>query len=134
MPSISALGASPPPAAPGATTPGTLDKDGFLKLLTAQLRQQDPMSAAQDPSQSVNQMTQFSILEQLTNLAKTTEQAGQSARMDQAVGLLGRTVSLIRDGQTHTGQVERVDLVKGNPSLTVGGIGGIDPSTLTEVR
>jgi flagellar basal-body rod modification protein FlgD len=119
---------------PAKPTSGVLDKDGFLKLLTVQLRQQDPMSAAQDPSQSINQMTQFSMLEQITNLAKATEQADAAARMDHAVGLLGRTVTVRHDGQAHTGTVERVDVVAGKPSLTVAGVAGIDPSTLTEVR
>ncbi len=121
-------------AAPSASKQGVLDKDGFLKLLTAQLRQQDPMSAAQDPSESVAQMTQFSMLEQITNLAKSTEESLASMRMDRAVGLLGRTVSFRRDGATQTGVVERVDLVDGKPSLTVAGRTGVDPAALTEVR
>jgi len=117
-----------------AAKQGVLDKDGFLKLLTAQLRQQDPMSAAQDPSQSVQQMTQFSMLEQITNLAASTEESLASTRMDRAVGLLGRTVSYVRDGATQTGVVERVDVVDGKPSLTVAGTTGVDPAALTEVR
>ncbi len=131
---LSATGAVTGTTAPSASKQGVLDKDGFLKLLTAQLRQQDPMSASQDPSQSVAQMTQFSMLEQITNLAKSTEESLSSSRMDRAVGLLGRTVSYVRDGVTHSGVVERVDLVEGRPSLTVAGVTGIDPAGLSEVR
>ncbi len=132
--SLSAAGAAPATTAPSAPKQGVLDKDGFLKLLTAQLRQQDPMSAAQDPSQSVAQMTQFSMLEQITNLAKSTEESLSSSRLDRAVGLLGRTVSYLRDGARQTGVVERVDLVDGRPSLTVAGRSGVDPAALSEVR
>ncbi len=131
---LSATGAAAGATAPSASKQGVLDKDGFLKLLTAQLRQQDPMSAAQDPSQSVAQMTQFSMLEQITNLARSTEESLASTRMDRAVGLLGRTVSYLRDGATQTGVVERVDLVEGRPSLTVAGVSGVDPAALSEVR
>ncbi len=131
---LSATGAAAGATAPSASKQGVLDKDGFLKLLTAQLRQQDPMSASQDPSQSVAQMTQFSMLEQITNLAKSTEESLSSTRMDRAVGLLGRTVSYVRDGVTHSGAVERVDLVEGRPSLTVAGVSGVDPAALSEVR
>ncbi len=131
---LSATGAATGTTAPSASKQGVLDKDGFLKLLTAQLRQQDPMSASQDPSQSVAQMTQFSMLEQITNLAKSTEESLSSSRMDRAVGLLGRTVSYVRDGVTHSGVVERVDLVGGTPSLTVAGRSGVDPAALSEVR
>jgi flagellar basal-body rod modification protein FlgD len=139
IPATSTTTATTSTAATSATRPsaegqGVLDKDGFLKLLTAQLRQQDPMSAAQDPSQSVAQMTQFSMLEQITNLARSTEESLASTRMDRAVGLLGRTVSFRRDGATQTGVVERVDLVDGKPSLTVAGRAGVDPAALTEVR
>ncbi len=131
---LTATGAAAATTAPDPAKHGVLDKDGFLKLLTAQLRQQDPMAAAQDPSQSVNQMTQFTMVEQLTNLAKSTEESLASTRMDRAVGLLGRTVTYLRDGAAQTGVVERVDLVDGKPSLTVAGASGVDPSGLTEVR
>jgi flagellar basal-body rod modification protein FlgD len=44
-----------------------LDKDAFLKLLVAQLQNQDP-SQSQDPQAMMQQMTAFSQLEQLQNL------------------------------------------------------------------
>lgn len=42
----------------------TIDKDGFLQLLVAQLKNQDPTSAGQDPNAMVQQLTSFSSLEQ----------------------------------------------------------------------
>ncbi|MEI7614829.1 MAG: flagellar hook capping FlgD N-terminal domain-containing protein, partial [Betaproteobacteria bacterium] len=48
-----------------ATAKNALDKDSFLKLLVAQLKNQDPTSdSSQDPNQMVQQMTSFSSLEQ----------------------------------------------------------------------
>ena len=49
----------------------TIDKDGFLKLFVAQLQNQDPTSAM-DSGESMQQMTSFSMVEQMTNMAART--------------------------------------------------------------
>jgi len=46
----------------------TLDKDAFLKLMTTQLRYQNPLEPM-DNKEMVAQMAQFSSVEQLNNLA-----------------------------------------------------------------
>lgn len=48
------------------------DKNLFLKLLVAQMRQQDPMNP-QDPTQYITQLAQFNTLEQMQNLNENTE-------------------------------------------------------------
>lgn len=79
---------------------GTLGKEDFLKLLVAQLANQDPMSPT-DPSQFVAQLSQFSSLEQLMNikggleLVAVTQTAGTSAQM---VSFIGKDVAF--DGGT----------------------------------
>jgi flagellar basal-body rod modification protein FlgD len=40
----------------------------FLKLLVAQVQNQNPMDPNQDPTQYVTQLAQFSALEQLTQI------------------------------------------------------------------
>src|SRR3990170_3577543 len=50
-----------------------MDKDAFLRILVEQLRHQDP-SQPGDSQQYIEQMTQFSILEQMTNLSETSQQ------------------------------------------------------------
>ena len=112
----------------------TIDKDGFLKLFVAQMQNQDP-TASQDPGESMQQMTQFSMLEQMTNMAAENTKIAQSLTTSNAVGLIGRTVTYIdADKVEQTGKVESVTTGKdGKSSLTVAGKSGIDPTSITQV-
>jgi flagellar basal-body rod modification protein FlgD len=49
-----------------------LDKDAFLKLLIAELSNQDPLNPMDD-REFIAQMAQFSTLEQMTNMTKALE-------------------------------------------------------------
>ena len=102
-----------------------LGKDAFLKLLTTQLRYQDPTNPVDDRD-LLAQMAQFSALEQMHNLTLTIErflQANEkSALLAQAVALLGRTVEVAgASGETYIGRVDAVRMVDGVPRLVVGG-------------
>jgi flagellar basal-body rod modification protein FlgD len=123
-PTTSSTGAS----APGAATKNDqsfLGKDDFLKLLIAQLKNQDP-SNAQDMESMTQQMTQFSMLEQLTNLAEATQSSNVSLARAHAVELLGKTVSYkAADGTVKEGVVEHVDTTASAPRLTIGGESGL---------
>lgn len=80
-----------------ATTTGTdLGKDEFLKLMLAQLQNQDPLNPV-DSTAFVTQTAQFTSLEQLQNIysavtSLATEVAGYS-RVGSASALLGKTVA-----------------------------------------
>lgn len=54
------------------TSMNDLDKDAFLKLLTTQLANQDPLSPMED-TEFIAQLAQFSSLEQMSALNKTVE-------------------------------------------------------------
>jgi flagellar basal-body rod modification protein FlgD len=109
-----------------------MDKDTFLKILVAQMKMQDPTQPT-DSSQFMAQMAQFSTVEQLTNLGKTSADAAASAKVNQAVGLLGRTVTYADAGSAVSGVVQRVDIEDSGPTLTIDGVTGIDPAALIEV-
>jgi len=85
-------------AATSATTPkNALDKDAFLKLFVAQLKNQDPTSAGQDPNQMVQQLTSYSSLEQAqqTNTLLQGLQAQTSGLFQaQTASLVGKSVKV----------------------------------------
>jgi flagellar basal-body rod modification protein FlgD len=124
---------TPDEMVPKGTDNGTLGKDDFLKLFVAQLQHQDPMNPMND-SEFMSQMASFSTLEQVSNLALANERIANNLTSTSAIGLIGRTVTYV-DGndEIHTGTVEKVSTVDGKPSLTVAGVDGVDPSTITQV-
>ena len=101
--------------------------DMFLTLLTTQLKNQDP-TAPMDAADSMQQMSSFTMVEQITNLAAQNQKAD-------AVNLIGRTVTYKdADDVEHTGTVEKVATAKdGTATLTVAGEPGIDPTSITQV-
>ena len=122
-----------PPEQPKAPS-SLMGKDDFLKLLVAQLKHQDP-TAPSDMNAMTEQMTQFGILEQLTNLAKAGEATRTSLERTHAVDLLGKTVTYEdAQGSLVTGKVEKVT-TSGDapPTLTVAGKAGVDPKALVGV-
>jgi len=67
--------------------PGSdMDKNAFLKILTAELSNQDPDNA-KDSTQYVAQMAQFTSLEQMSNL-------NSNIQLSSANAMIGKTVNL----------------------------------------
>ncbi len=121
---------STPPTNPG----GTLGKDGFLKLMVAQLQSQDPLQPTES-SAFIGQLAQFTELEQVTNMAQSTEQSTAAQHVAQAVALIGHKVTSVNPatGETHTGTVQSVQITSSGATLTVEGVAGIEPSTISAV-
>jgi flagellar basal-body rod modification protein FlgD len=133
-PTTGTTGTQAPVAAVPTNPKATLDKDGFLKMFIAQLQHQDP-SSPMDTNDSMAQMSSFSMVEQITNMASTNAKIANSLNTSSAVSLIGKTVSYIdSDKAVQTGTVERVATSKdGVSTLTVAGRPGIDPQSITEV-
>jgi len=97
-----------------------MGKDDFLRLLVAQLKNQDPQSPA-NADQMAAQLAQFSSVEQLTNISKTLEAQGvaQSALLNEvaagtAVNNIGRTITAASDLIELDGSGAETLMVSGN--------------------
>ena len=112
----------------GSTSPSdslsaatSVDKDMFLKLMVAQLKNQDPMNPT-DSSQFLAQTAQFTSLEKLTTVADQTQQALSAQLAFGASGLVGRTVGYTdASGASATGVVSSVRFTSTGPMLQIGG-------------
>jgi flagellar basal-body rod modification protein FlgD len=97
-----------------------LGKDDFLKLMVAQLKYQNPLSPS-DQSQMMSQMAQFSMVEGINNLQSTMAQQGASNSVSQAVGLIGKELTFLKqDGTNGTGVASSVSLADGAVTVHVG--------------
>lgn len=78
-----------------------MDKNAFLKILTAELSNQNP-DDVKDSTQYVAQLAQFSALEQMTNLNSTMSLTGASS----LIGLNVKLNTLNNDGLQYKGLVK----------------------------
>jgi len=84
-----------------------MGKDEFLKILITQLQNQDPTAPMQD-KEFIAQMAQFSTLEQMTNMASDFSKLSQLLKSGEAIGSLGKEVSLDLGDGTIQGVVQAV--------------------------
>ena len=110
--SLANASASAAAAAKTTTQKQELGKDDFLKLLVTQLKYQDPMKPMED-KEFISQMAQFSSLEQMKNLNTTMATAQASSMIGDKVKWSGTS------GEALVGVVNGVNIVSGQPSLTV---------------
>ena len=97
-----------------------LGKDDFLKILIAQMSNQDPTSPLEN-TEFIAQMAQFSSLEQMTNMSKSFERLTTMINSTEAQSTLGRTVEIdVGDTVTH-GVVEAMTRGE-NPQVKVNGV------------
>ena len=82
------------------TSANQTDKDLFLKMLVAQMTNQDPFNS-QDPSQYITQLAQFNSLEQMMSLNDSMENLINinnamlvNTAMSEASGLIGKNVEV----------------------------------------
>jgi flagellar basal-body rod modification protein FlgD len=111
-------------SAPGATTTtgtNSPDKDMFLQLLVAQMRNQDPANPT-DSSEFLAQTAQFTALEKMQQVADQTSQMVALQVAFGASSMVGRTVSYAGpDGAMLSGVVSSVRFEATGPVLQVNG-------------
>ena len=87
-------------------TNDTLGKDAFLKLLIAELSNQDPLNPMED-REFVSQMATFSSLEQMQNMNKTLESMAEANKFS-AVQYIGKAVAFTKGEGEEMTQVAAV--------------------------
>ena len=90
------------------TSKTAVDYQSFLKLLVAEMKNQDPTNPM-DSTQYVAQLAAFSQVEQAVQINSKLDQLLQSSSLAQADALIGRIVTSA-DGKT-TGKVTEVRLL-----------------------
>ncbi|MFD1328444.1 flagellar hook assembly protein FlgD [Mycoplana ramosa] len=85
----------------------TLNYESFLKLLVAQLKNQDP-TEPMDPTQQMAQLATFSQVEQTIKTNKNLESLLQRTSLQEANAVIGRTVT--SDDGKISGVVKEVTL------------------------
>jgi len=70
-----------------------LDKDAFLKILTVQLQNQDPLNA-KDNTEYIAQMAQFAALEQSQNLNVNLQKLLVSQKLTEGTLLIGKEIQV----------------------------------------
>jgi flagellar basal-body rod modification protein FlgD len=111
-----------------------LNKDEFLQLLVGQLKNQNPLSPV-GSQEFMSQMAAFSTLEQVTNLAVSNEELNGMISTDQTLSLVGHQVTYLKEDESKVeGTVESVDFGEKGTSLTIGGVSGISPGQVSQVK
>jgi flagellar basal-body rod modification protein FlgD len=99
----------------------TLDQNDFLKLIVAQLANQDPMNPEKD-TDFIAQMANFSSLEQAKQMSSDIAAMRSEQQLLQANDLIGRVVDVqTQDGVVDGGTVTGVQVEAGVPKLVVDG-------------
>jgi len=92
---VDAVGAPEPVQAARNLRPGgELGKDAFLKILLAQIQNQDPLKPT-DSTAMVAQLAQFSTLEQLQNLNTKLDQLVEGQLLGDFSSVIGKTIAYL---------------------------------------
>lgn len=122
MPDAIAAATATTPAATPRTTDALagMDGQGFLNLLVAQLRYQNPMSPS-DPSALLQQTSALRQVESLNQVVSTQQQLVSMQQATLATGLVGRYVAAVdAEGLPVHGTVDAVRFSAAGPLLVIG--------------
>lgn len=109
-------------AEPTARVPKkSMGQEDFLKLITVQLANQDPLKPMED-TDFMAQMAQFTSLEQSSQMARDLVSLRTDFARQSAASLLGREATVTTADGEITGPVENVDYTLDTTRVTIGGV------------
>lgn len=131
------------PTPPGATGTGqnvlnkaAEQKDMFLKLLVAQLKNQDP-TAPMDQKDMMAQMAQFTSVEQMTKMVETLDTMSFNTTVSQSVSLIGHDVDYVTGDEINAtieqSSVTGVEMTNGQINLVLANGTKIPPASIVRV-
>src|SRR6202142_4071319 len=100
----------------GTSTSGTLSETDFLKLLTSQLKNQDPLNPTSS-NDFVSQLSTFSNMQQMTSMGTNMSSMLSQQSYSTALSMIGKQVST---SDNKSGVVSQVSIANGTPYLYVG--------------
>lgn len=101
---------------------GSMNVQDFLKIMTAQLQNMDPMGGnSTDSSEYISQMGQFTMLDQLNSLTESVNNLSVLSQQQISFSLVGKTASVIDGDQIVTGVVEKVKYQNGSAYPVING-------------
>jgi flagellar basal-body rod modification protein FlgD len=99
---------------------GELKVEDFLKLMIAELQNQDPLDPM-DNSKLVEQINQIRSMQSSTQLTTTLDAVALGQNLSSASGMIGKQIKgLSSTGSEVSGRVDRVAVQNGSPLLYVG--------------
>jgi flagellar basal-body rod modification protein FlgD len=128
------------------TGDGVMGKDDFMKLLIAQLQNQDPTNPMKD-NEFIAQMAQFSALEQTMNLSKSFEKFAEAQNQSQLIqynSFVGKNIKwheisdkvgedgkpIVNEG---SGMITSIKFVNGSAVFTMQDGKELTPGNISEV-
>lgn len=107
-----------------------LNVEQFLKLMIAELQNQDPMNPM-DNAQMIQQISEIRSIASSDKLTNTLEAVQLGQALASASSLIGRQITGVSEKNSEVnGKVERVSVVDGVPKLHV----GADTIKLSNIR
>lgn len=107
---VNPYGPTSPPTTTSDAAAATVDYNGFLQLLIAQMKNQDP-TKPMDSAQFMAQLASFSNVEQGIKMNSKLDSMMTSLALSQVDGIVGRTI-VSADGSV-VGQVMALHVVSG---------------------
>jgi flagellar basal-body rod modification protein FlgD len=97
-----------------------IGKNDFFKILSAQLKYQDPMSGG-DNNAYIAQMSQFAMIEKMENMVESLDALYNLNATGQAVNLIGKTVTMdTNESGLVTGTIDRIEVTKNGIQYAIG--------------
>lgn len=120
--------AAPVTAGASSEASKTIDKNGFLKILAAQLQSQDPTNPTSN-TEFIAQLTQFNSLEQLQSMSDSLA----AMALMQSAALIGKNAVAQSGGVNIEGRVESIIIKNSIPYAEIGG-NSIPVSSITRIH